>query len=317
MLEDLIRKNNNKLDEEFIEHLVQLYNNYVTINLKSFDKKSIIYLDQYSNRFEAFEQLKKNLNCKHLKCVLTKDFIKYSKDKLSDLFMKNMKITSDSYEKKKWLSNLDIDLVMNQFEYIFVNFLYTGTVLIDFDHEKMLQVYKNFFLIDDSNKKIKCFHYQKNFCSNKKYSINSIATVYNTASSKESQGKHWITTFCQKVDKKNIFVYFFDSLGYSIPLEIIQFFDTLKKLFEKYDLSLCIFDNYNIKHQYSNSECGVYAITFIKTLLENSSNLKKAYKLYFKNPEKKISDSEIEKNRKKYFKPQNKRLFHINSDIII
>ena len=67
--------------------------------------------------------------------------------------MKNLKITSDSYNNNQWLSNLDIDLVMNQLEYIYVNFLYTGTVLLDFDHDKMLNIYKNYYLLDESNKK--------------------------------------------------------------------------------------------------------------------------------------------------------------------
>ena len=158
------------------------------------------------------------------------------------------------------------------------------------------------------------FPLSKNYCSNKKYSINSIATVYNTSSSEDKEGKHWISTFSQKVDNNNIYVYYFDSLGHPIPHQIKSFFDKLKIFFKKHNTLIYIFDNSSVKHQYSNSECGVYAITFIKKLLDNSTNLRETYNLYFKNPQNIYSDTKISKERKVYFKQNQNKLF--NSDIL-
>ena len=78
MFESLIKLNDNKLDDEFIEHLIQLYNNYISMNLDTFDAKLIIHLKKFSSRKQAYKQLEQNLNCSTLKCVLSKDFIKYS-----------------------------------------------------------------------------------------------------------------------------------------------------------------------------------------------------------------------------------------------
>jgi hypothetical protein len=217
-----------------------------------------------------------------------------------------MKISSEAYKSDVWLSNYDIDRVMNQFEYLFLNFCYTGTVLMDFDQNHMLKIYNKFFLEKDKQK-IKCFHYEKNYCSDRKYPVNSIATVYNTAKSTE-QGQHWITTFTQQINPDTVYSFYFDSLGHRIPDNIQLFFKKLKSLFHKHNIHFHYFDNQNIRHQFGGSKCGLYAITFIKLLLQNSSILE-TYNEKLNNKENIILDEDI--HRSEFF-TENKGVFKRN-----
>lgn len=165
-----------------------------------------------------------------------------------------------------WLSNYNIDLVMGQYENFYSDFKYMGTQCIDFNQETMLNSYRSMRL-----------KYKKFGC------------IYNTDPCSKS-GKHWIASYVD-IDRKKI--YFYDSVGTKPPRILYGFMrslaDTMFSL--KTGDSLRIND---IQHQYGNSECGVYCMYFIRTMLDGMS--------FKKFCNEKINDYNMNKNRKLFFR---------------
>lgn len=148
-----------------------------------------------------------------------------------------------------WLSNIEIDNVLQQFEYNVKNFDYLGSVPIDF---------ANF-----PNKKINKLEIGKNLVNGK----TKIGMVFNTDPSTRG-GQHWICAF---IDLESKEINFFDSYGSNgvYPEEIGKLFKKIQVDSSKNDLELVIKKN-TVRHQYKNSECGVYSIKFIADRLSKS-----------------------------------------------
>ena len=139
-----------------------------------------------------------------------------------------------------WLSNLEIDDVMIQFMNNIKNFDYLGAVPIDFANLPDKKI--NSFTIRDSleNKKTK------------------VGVIFNTDPSYKG-GQHWI---CGFIDLESNEINFFDSYGNTFPKEIEAFFVKLVNEAKTLGIKLTVKKN-TIRHQFKNSECGVYCIKFI------------------------------------------------------
>ena len=80
------------------------------------------------------------------------------------------------------------------------------------------------------------------------------------------RGSHWVSLF---VDLDDRFIFYYDSAGNDIPEEI----DNLRKRLMKQSLELKkkmklkFYKNYPVEHQYGNTECGMYSLFFIITML--------------------------------------------------
>jgi hypothetical protein len=174
-----------------------------------------------------------------------------------------------------WLSTIDIDDVMNQIAKTHPSFKYLGAVPIDFDSIPFLGI-KNldFEALHQKEKKSK------------------IGIVFNTDPSYRG-GEHWLSAYMD-LDKKQI--YFFDSVG-SVPnKEIRTLLARGAKYIMKYhncELSdLDIMHNY-LQHQQGTSECGTYAINFLKRMLNGETFLEII--------NNQLSDTRVSKCRKVYF----------------
>ena len=121
-----------------------------------------------------------------------------------------------------------------------------------------------------------------------------IGIVFNTDPHYLS-GSHWISLF---IDIKNKYIFYFDSNGHKIPPEINRLVKRIIKQSKTNPLNLNLkyIDNYKKRHQNEDSECGMYALYFIIMLLTEEKKPE-----YFNNKSIKISDSEMNKLRKKYF----------------
>jgi len=148
-----------------------------------------------------------------------------------------------------WLSNLEIDDVMNQFSKNVPHFEYLGAVPIDFANL--------------SDKKINQFHI-KDAIRDKK---TKIGVVFNTDPSYKG-GQHWICGFID-LDSKEL--NFFDSYGTggSYPKEINDFFTRLSNEAKEEGIDMIVKKNV-VRHQFKNSECGVYCMKFIADRLDNT-----------------------------------------------
>ena len=113
-------------------------------------------------------------------------------------------------------------------------------------------------------------------------------------------GSHWVSLF---VDLKDRFIFYYDSAGSDTPKEI----DALRRrmtneMKKKYKLKF--YKNYPVEHQHGNTECGMYSLFFIITMLtgvveENTKlSLAKKIKLFKAG---KIPDEYVEQYRNVYF----------------
>jgi hypothetical protein len=148
-----------------------------------------------------------------------------------------------------WLSNFNIDAIMKQYESYYYKFKYMGTQCIDFDLNDIVDEY------------ISC----KDFLS--------FGCIYNTDPCSKG-GQHWIASF---VDVEAQMIYYYDSYAYKPPRQIKKLLKTLaREMFSK-STGQCVQLN-KVRHQYGNSECGVFCIDFIRNMLE-----KKTFKEFTRN----------------------------------
>jgi hypothetical protein len=184
-----------------------------------------------------------------------------------------------SWEKKPntWLTSVDIEKVMKQFEKSNSSFEFLGPSPIDFDTHK---------IYGDCVWEELC-KFQLNDClsRNKK----NIGVVFNLDPHYE-EGSHWVALFID-IDRK--FIFYFDSTGDSTPKEIKRFINRVKKQGKVLDIKFeNIYEN-DVEHQKEDTECGIYALYFIISMLKNKSPTD-----FLK---KRITDNEMEKLRKIYF----------------
>ena len=191
-----------------------------------------------------------------------------------------------------WLTNFDIVKVLKQYEKPYTNFRVIGPTPIDFDT----------YPVDNMGTCVWeeiCNFKLQNYIDKKH---TKIGIVFNLDKHDES-GSHWVSMF---IDLEDEFIFYMDSAGDSIPTEIQILVDRItKQAIELHSpINLTYYENNPLIHQKGDTECGMYSLFFILTMLTNKRNNKKFknYKekiRFFKN--KRIPDSYIYKYRKKYF----------------
>lgn len=153
---------------------------------------------------------------------------------------------------EEWLSSVDIDAVEKQFASLFSDYYYVGTVPIDFGKKSETGA-----CIVDS------------LCSlnieglfNKGY--RRIGIVFNTDVS-TGPGQHWIALYCD-IRPELVFprVTFFDSYAERPSKEVINLMKRWKISWDATKIhSKPMATTYNkTRHQYENSECGMYCLYF-------------------------------------------------------
>lgn len=192
---------------------------------------------------QIHERLKET--CTNEMCWTNQDFLKTEKN-LKELFRPEM---PDSWNNNKhqWLNTDDIMKVMNQYETTYPNFEFIGPVPIDFDKTFSFgQCVTDELCKIDLNKL-------------KHDKINKIGVIFNL-DPHDKPGSHWVSMFVDMSKKK---IYYFDSYGMAPPKEIVTLIDRLKSQTEGYKSNIN-----TTRHQYNNSECGMYSIYFVARLLE-------------------------------------------------
>ena len=184
----------------------------------------------------------------------------------------------DEWKKyNNWLSSQEFDEILGQYMQTYKNFLYLGPSPIDFDT-----------MIDG-----KCVW--SSLCSlnmreHIKNGKNKFGIVLNLDKHNQ-KGSHWVAIF---IDIKKRFIFYFDSTGKSIPPEVTKFTKRIVQQCKKLNIHLKEINNLKIQHQYGSSECGMYALYFIISLLLET----KGYEHFLK---PRITDSDVSKLRDVYF----------------
>jgi len=257
-------------------------------NKTCFQKNDLLFLKQEwnkrnpdqkinsSNMYTIRKQLKENMSdvCKHERCWLSS--ISKERNIQTDLFYRfaPKRPTSWNNTPRQWLTNHDIKKVMNQYEYYYPEFSFIGPSPINYNDTK----YNNTCVWEEL-----CNFSLKKYLGEKKY----IGIVFNT-DVHTGPGKHWIAIF---INLKKEYIYYFDSGNQKLPYDVTRLMETIKNQGLQYNIHFKIRQN-KIKHQKGSSECGMYCLHFIVSLLEGK-NLS-----YF---QRRIPDNKVFAFRKIYF----------------
>ena len=175
----------------------------------------------------------------------------------------------------EWLSTFEIEDSLEQHLDADDNFYFYGAVPIDFKKCSVSNLCK--------------FDVKKHL--NKQQT--KIGIVFNTDPSTKS-GQHWISMYMDFGKHNNDYpgIYYFDSFGRKPPKEIKELIKLAQDQGKKCNMKLKYFYN-DFSYQKQNSQCGMYAIHFIKKMLEGMS-----FKEYLNT---KLSDKLMLDLRKDYF----------------
>jgi len=217
--------------------------------------------------------------CDRESCWLRQNFIKNNLDKeLTQYTFAPKSPASWKKNKNEWLSSVDIENVMKQYEKAFSNFTFLGPSPIDFDLKQMYGecVWEELCTFD-----------LKQYISNGK---TKIGIIFNT-DPHYKDGSHWIAMF---VDVKKKYIFYFDSNGDAPPKEIIVLSERIKKQGKLLGINMEVTGNYPKERQQGNTECGMYTLYFISELVKDNKTPD-----YFK--EHTITDHDMEELRTKFF----------------
>jgi hypothetical protein len=177
--------------------------------------------------------------------------------------------------KNEWLNSLDIINFMKQYEAAYECFEFIGPSPIDYDTQKAYGE----CVWEDLCK----FDLKTEINNGKK----KIAVIFNLDPHYKS-GSHWVALF---VNCNLNEIYYFDSYGDRCPTNIRKLARTIQNQSALLGKKYKFFSNKK-RHQYGNSECGIYCLYFVMQLLQD---------VKFSRFDKKINDIDMENLRKKYF----------------
>lgn len=204
--------------------------------------------------------------------------------RISDALFAPKKPKTWKKNKNEWLSNVDIFEVLHQYEETYPEFKFMDSNYIDFD----TKVYGDTCVEDKLCK----------FDLDKYPGKTKFAFVFNL-SKHTMPGSHWVSLF---VDLENKILFFMDSAGDPIPDEVMALVERIKgqaKVPLKFDQS------YPMEHQYGSTECGMYSLYFIITMLTGKTSsgamldCNRNKIRYFK--KRRVPDKHVEQLRDKYF----------------
>ena len=117
--------------------------------------------------------------------------------------------------------------------------------------------------------------------------------VFNTDPHDES-GQHWFSMFVdiKGRNREKPTIYHYDSVSTKPSQYIINLVNDIKKQGELVGISFDFLFN-DIRHQFKNTECGVYSIHFLISMLKGSD--------FEKYINMKLNDTDMEKFRKEFY----------------
>jgi len=228
------------------------------------------------NKKKLVTEIAKRLSnvCPNEWCWIDQDFVK----RLDDPEIQYLTFRPERPNGKyQWLATDDIYQVMTQYQEIYKDFRFFGPVPIDFDvvHEEL-----------------------RNLDPGKLYrrGVKRIGVIYNL-DPHDKPGSHWVTLF---MDLNRKIISFFDSYGVPPAKQIRDFMNRMASSYQDIgDRRQKFTININThRHQYANSECGVYSIYFIVQSLKGRS-----FNEIVSNT---VSDEEMNLCRLSYFRPNGK-----------
>ena len=262
------RKNNSCYDNETLIYLKNEWNKKNKIKIKATEPNKI-----------WIELKNKITSCNNELCWLEQLIDNIKKRDITDKMFVPIAPISEWNKYNNWLSSTEFNKVMNQYMEKHPNFLYLGPSPIDFDKivdgKCVWPTLCNIDVIKEHN--------------NGKDKFGIILNL----DTHDGEGSHWVAMF---IDLKHKYIFYFESTGSTMPNEVKTLTEKVTKQCLDAGIVLKQMDNMKVRHQYGKSECGMYCLYFIITLLEETNKPEK-----FLNKKIRIPDKEMEKYRDIYF----------------
>lgn len=186
---------------------------------------------------------------------------------------------------REWLSNFDIQKVMVQYEKKYRTFKFLGVFPDDYDHK----IFMNTCVAEEL-----CKLDLADLLKNNKYQL---GIVFNTDPHYLS-GSHWVAGYINIKKNSNKYgFYYYDSNAQKPSKYIIKLFEKIKSQLnigkgkEKKKFEMNINNN---KHQFKNTECGMFSMHFIINMLKQKNTFEMVCN-------SNISDDEMFQLRNKYY----------------
>lgn len=242
-------------------------------------KEGIEPIEIYSSKKKLWNAIKKKMDesdtcvSEGEWCWIRQPFVKNIKDTEINLYTFKPPIPKGKYD---WLSTEDIDNVMKQYTNVIPTFKFLGTWPIDF-----MDLARRTFITDFSIPKLISQGYKH------------IGLVLNEDNSYQS-GSHWVAVMIDIPDRQ---IQFYDSYADPPLKEVKQWAQIINDSLPNNQKKFEIVWN-DVRHQYANSECGVYSIHFL---------VLRALGVPFRSVvTKAISDEKMNAKRKEFFNPYNR-----------
>lgn len=235
--------------------------------------------------YQILDDLRERLpTCSSEDCFLNQIIDTGLREQIGKAIFSPKKPESWKNNKNEWLSDADIFEVIHQYEETYPEFQFMDSNYIDFDSK----LYGDTCVAEELCK----------FDLDKYPGKTKFAFVFNL-SKHTMLGSHWVSLY---VDLENKLLFFMDSAGDPIPDEVMALVNRIKsqtKVRLKFDQS------YPMEHQYGSSECGMYSLYFIITMLTGKTSsgtildCNRNKIRYFK--KRRVPDKHVEQLRYKYF----------------
>lgn len=215
---------------------------------------------------------KLNNVCKTQTCWLTLPFFKHLSDNKQTDELHQLTFKPIGPKKtNEWLSTLHINDVFAQYEHVYKDFKFMGANPRDFDKLPETGIPS------------------MNLNKLQNMGINRLGFVFNL--DKHNQGgSHWVSLFADLAKGQ---IYYIDSVGHAPLTEFKKLIERLENYITSKGIK--VDSQYSkTQHQYGNTECGVYSISFILRLLDGET-----FDEISRTP---ISDEEVQACRASYFR---------------
>lgn len=200
----------------------------------------------------------------------------------------------DEWRKKPnfWLSNFEIKKVMDQYEIAYPEFEFMGPTPIDYDSPEKAT----------GNQCVNMQMCNMNLAKEMEKGKRKFGVVFNL-SKQGTYGSHWVALYADLVEN---LIFFFDSNGDGPNKQIRKFMNEFETQSSNLGHSLKRVVNLGFRHQNEDTECGMYCIYFLITMLtgdpsgdnRKSVPFKKRLNMFLT---QRISDEYVRMYRKIYF----------------
>ena len=221
------------LDRKSLVKIIEAYNK--TVKGK---KKLTIGKKRKGVLWKQFRE-KMSDSCNKEVCWIDKGFVKKLGDPEISQYTFRPKMP-DSWKEDRftWLTTSDINYAMRQYERIYPKFLFIGPVAVDCPGGYLCEL--------------------TGFDFSKLGKVTDVGIVYNLDPHYKG-GSHWVALH---VNKKQRSIDYYDSYGSPPPPEIDSFMKKIEKDMARGGIKMK--RDYNkVRHQFGNSECGVFSMNFI------------------------------------------------------